>query len=68
VDAFDSIFAALAGKHDALLYPFFLDGVVGNGMLNQEDGIHPTPDGVDIIVDRILPTVEQLLARIKARS
>jgi acyl-CoA thioesterase I len=29
--------------------------------LNQADGIHPTPQGVDIIVNGILPTVEAFL-------
>lgn len=43
------------------LYPFFLDGVAGEDKLNQRDGIHPTAAGVDIIVARILPTVETFL-------
>ena len=49
-----------AEKHGALLYPFFLDGVAADGKLNQADGIHPNPAGVDVIVSRILPSVEQL--------
>jgi acyl-CoA thioesterase I len=61
---FDAIFPALAAKYNALLYPFFLDGVVMERTLNQADGIHPTTKGVAIIVERILPKVEELLARI----
>ena len=34
-------------SYDALLYPFFLDGVAGDAELNQRDGIHPTAAGVD---------------------
>ena len=46
-----------------LLYPFFLDGVAADPKLNQGDGMHPNPAGVDVIVARILPSVEQLLGR-----
>ena len=68
VEAFDTIYPALAGKYGALIYPFFLDGVVGNAKLNQADGIHPTAEGVGIIVERMLPAVEELIARIKSRA
>lgn len=62
VQEFDAIFPALADKHDVHFYPFFLDGVAADPALNQQDGIHPTGEGVAIIVDRILPFVEQALA------
>jgi acyl-CoA thioesterase-1 len=29
----------------------------------QKDGLHPNADGVAVIVERILPKVEELLAR-----
>lgn len=60
---FDSIYPALAAKHPVIVYPFFLDGVAGDRALNQGDGMHPTAAGVDIIVARILPSVEQLIAK-----
>ena len=53
--------------HDLLLYPFFLDGVAADAQLNQRDGIHPTAAGVDVIVARILPKVEELIARVRAK-
>ena len=59
--AFSGIYTRLAAKHHALLYPFFLDGVAGNASLIQTDGLHPTAEGVDIIVSRIAPYVEKLL-------
>ncbi|WP_370676438.1 arylesterase [Pleomorphomonas sp. PLEO] len=65
---FDPIFPDLANKHGALLYPFFLDGVASNAGLNQADGIHPNAAGVEIIVGRILPSVEALIERIKSKS
>ncbi len=66
--AFNGIFPDIAAKYDALLYPFFLDGVVADRRLNQPDGIHPTAEGIDIIVARILPSVEALLERIRAEG
>ncbi|MCX7323793.1 MAG: arylesterase [Hyphomicrobiales bacterium] len=62
---FDRIFADLAEKHGLVLYPFFLDGVAADRALNQPDGIHPTAEGVGVIVGRILPTVEKFLDSIR---
>lgn len=64
--AFNSIYPDLAAQTDAILYPFFLTGVAANPKLNQPDGLHPTAAGVTVIVDRIMPQVEQLIARAKA--
>jgi acyl-CoA thioesterase I len=64
--AFDSIYPDLAKKYAAILYPFFLDGVAADPKLNQRDGLHPTAAGIDVIVAKILPAVEQLAAAAKA--
>jgi acyl-CoA thioesterase-1 len=64
--AFNSIYPDLAAQTGAILYPFFLTGVAADPKLNQRDGLHPTAAGVAVIVDRILPQVEQLIARAKA--
>ena len=63
---FDPIYAELAQAHGVTLYPFFLDGVAGEARLNQADGIHPTAEGIDIIVTRILPTVADFLNKVSA--
>ena len=65
---FDAIYHDLAKKHDVILYPFFLDGVALNGQLNLGDGIHPNGKGVAEITKRILPAVEQLIERVRARQ
>ena len=52
---FDGLYKRLAEKHGVPLYPFFLDGVAQEPALNQADGIHPNPKGVDIVVERLLP-------------
>jgi acyl-CoA thioesterase-1 len=58
---FNSIYADLAKTYNVPLYPFFLDGVAADASLNQPDGLHPNPEGVKVIVARILPAVEALL-------
>ncbi len=63
---FDASFAEIASKYNCVLYPFYLDGVVMDKKLNQADHIHPNAEGVDVIVARIEPTVEQLLDRVVA--
>jgi acyl-CoA thioesterase-1 len=65
---FNSIYPDLAKAYDVPLYPFFLDGVAADAKLNQADGIHPTPEGVDIIVKNILPSVEAFLGSISKHA
>jgi acyl-CoA thioesterase I len=67
VRQFDSIYPELAKRHGVILYPFFLDGVAMHPELNLADGLHPTARGVGEIVRRILPSVEQLIAEVRAR-
>jgi len=59
---FNRIYPELAEKFKVPLYPFFLDGVAGNPGLNQADGIHPTAEGVEVIVRNITPIVESFVA------
>jgi acyl-CoA thioesterase-1 len=61
--AFEAIYSDLAAESGALLCPFFLDGVAADPKLNQHDGLHPTAAGVDVIVARILPKAQELVAR-----
>ncbi len=68
VDAFRGIYAALAKQYDVVFYPFFLDGVALNDDLLQGDGIHPNAKGVAVIVTRIMPKVDELLAKVKAKD
>jgi len=63
---FDAIFPDLAKTYGTVFYPFFLDGVATDRKLNQGDGLHPTAAGVNVIVAKILPRVEELIARAKA--
>ncbi len=60
---FDGLYPALADKHGAMLYSFFLDGVAAQPALLLADGMHPNADGIAVIVERILPAVEELVAQ-----
>jgi acyl-CoA thioesterase-1 len=64
VARFDGLFPRLAEKYQALLYPFYLDGVAANASFNQADGIHPNGQGVDVIVSKIIPSVEKLIGKV----
>jgi acyl-CoA thioesterase-1 len=64
---FDAIYPDLANAFGVPLYPFFLEGVATRAKLNQADGLHPTAEGVDVIVQSILPAVEAFLGPISAQ-
>ena len=66
--AFNAVFRRVAERHDVVLYPFILDGVVMDPKLNQEDGIHPNAAGVKVIVERMLPSVLQAIERLDRRT
>ncbi|WP_422057187.1 GDSL-type esterase/lipase family protein [Sphingomonas sp.] len=62
-DAFNAIYADLAKRYDAVLYPFFLDQVVTDPTLMLPDRIHPNPQGLEKIVGRVTPLVADALKR-----
>ncbi len=64
---FNAIYPELAKSFGVPLYPFFLEGVATDAKLNQADGLHPTAEGVDMIVKNILPTVEAFLGTISGQ-
>jgi acyl-CoA thioesterase-1 len=64
---FNAIYPELAKSFGVPLYPFFLEGVASDARLNQADGLHPTAEGVDVIVKNILPTVEAFLGTISGQ-
>jgi acyl-CoA thioesterase I len=58
---FDPIYPALAKKHGARLYPFFMNGVTPNRALLIADQLHPNAKGVAVIVRGIMPQVAAAL-------
>jgi acyl-CoA thioesterase-1 len=63
---FNAIYPELSKSFGVPLYPFFLEGVAADAKLNQADGLHPTADGVDVVVKNILPKVEAFLGALSA--
>ena len=62
VGSFDAMYPALAKKYALPLIPFLLEGVALDPVLNQPDGIHPTPAGQRIIMEQnIYPVIVGLL-------
>jgi acyl-CoA thioesterase I len=64
---FNAIYPDLAKSLGVPLYPFFLEGVAADPKLNQADGLHPTAEGVDVIVKNILPSVEAFVGTISGQ-
>lgn len=59
---FDPIYPDLAAAHGVALYPFFLDGVAARPDLLLEDGLHPNAKGVQVMVERMLPSLKEAVA------
>jgi acyl-CoA thioesterase-1 len=62
VESFGAMYPDLAAQYDVILYPFFLEGAALSDNLMLKDGIHPNGEGVAVIVENMLPKVEELLA------
>lgn len=60
-DQFRTMFFRLAENNDATLIPFILEGVAGIPGLNLPDGIHPTPDGHQIMAGTVWETIRPLI-------
>jgi len=65
--SFNAIYPELTTTFGVPLYPFFLQGVATETKLNQADGLHPTAEGVDTIVQTILPSVQAFLGAISGQ-
>jgi acyl-CoA thioesterase-1 len=61
--SFSGVFAELAENFQVALIPFFLEGVGGRAELNQEDGIHPTAEGYEIVTENVWKTLRPLLQK-----
>ena len=58
---FEAMYQMLAKEYHLALIPFFLEGVGGSSSLNQADGIHPTKEGYEIIVNQVLKVLKPVL-------
>lgn len=53
-EKFNSMFPALAKKHNLTFIPFILEGIAGKPALNLPDGIHPNPEGHKIMAKNVM--------------
>ena len=58
---FKALYEKLAEKNQSGLIPFLLEGIGGNAELMQRDGIHPTAEAQQVIVDNALPEIKKFL-------
>ncbi len=66
-EQFEAIYPALANRYRLPLIPFFLEGVAASSKLNQADGIHPTKEGYEIVVEQVLKVLTPVLQERKRR-
>jgi acyl-CoA thioesterase-1 len=59
--SFEAMYRMLAKECQLPLIHFFLEGVGGSSSLNQADGIHPTKEGYEVIVEQVLNVVRPVL-------
>lgn len=66
---FDAVFPALAKEYGLRYIPFFMTGVLPDNNQNLTiDGMHPNDQGVAIVVNHLLPSVELFITDVqKAR-
>lgn len=60
-EAFRNSFTLVAEETGARALPFILDGIATDDSLMQEDGIHPTVEAQPLLLDRLLPSLLELL-------
>ena len=60
-ESFRKAFHELAKQYQLQMIPFLLKEVGGVSSLNQADGIHPNPEGHQIIVQTVMEYLEPLL-------
>ena len=60
---FGAMIPRLTKAHQAALIPFLLEGVGGKPELNQDDRIHPNPEGHKIVAENVWKHLEPVLRK-----
>lgn len=58
---FRSLYPELARENNITLVPFLLEGVGGEAKLNQQDGIHPTAEGHEVVAENVWQELKGVL-------
>tara|TARA_B100000686_G_C16598607_1_gene867432 strand:- start:169 stop:798 length:630 start_codon:yes stop_codon:yes gene_type:complete len=62
-EPFYATFSEISEEESILLVPFLLEGIPQNPELMQDDGIHPTAEAQQLILDNVWPILEPLLEK-----
>jgi acyl-CoA thioesterase I len=62
--SFRQAYREIAAQYRVVFIPFLLDKVAGQSTLNQADGIHPNPQGAEIVADTVWNVLKPLLDQI----
>jgi acyl-CoA thioesterase-1 len=63
IHSFEAVYRDLAAKHHVAFVPMLYKDLVKAPGTIQEDGIHPTAKGSEIIADTLLPVLKPLLGK-----
>ena len=63
--SFEQVFAELAVDYDIPYVPFILDGIALKTDYMQKDGLHPTEEAQNIILENVWPVLDQTLRAIE---
>jgi acyl-CoA thioesterase-1 len=63
IQAFEQIFRDLAAKHHTAFIPMLYKDMIHIPGTIQEDGVHPTAKGSEVIAQTLLPALEPLLRK-----
>jgi acyl-CoA thioesterase I len=63
IHEFDGIFSSVAGKHHVALVPMIYKNLVNVSGTIQNDGIHPTAKGSEIIAKTLWPALKPMLKK-----
>ncbi len=61
-DDFAAVYPRIAEEMEVPLVPFLLEGVGGDRALNQDDGIHPTAEGQEVMAKTVVPYLKEVMA------
>jgi acyl-CoA thioesterase-1 len=61
IQSFNAVYRDAAGKHHVPLMPMLYDGIYTVRGTIQEDGIHPTAKGSEMIAEHLVPQILPLL-------
>ena len=63
IQSFEAVFRELAAKHHVAFIPMLYKNLAHVPGTLQDDGIHPTAKGAEIIADTLMPTLMSLLRK-----